>query len=309
VSDPDRRGGDRADRLHGVQEHDETGVVRIEYADLVRLEVTEKTVAVAALRIARGNLAKSLPVLEALRAVVQTWRIEEQQPPPIADDIGSHPIAIELQAAIAATPDDAGPQLVLADFLLSSEDPRGELIMMDNLERSTPGGLTDPEALERYLLLAAEYSFPRSTPEEPTLAFTGYGANPATVETRYNDRTVALQYENRVLAMRVDNRTVQWRLRLERPDNWTPDELIVILRIVSDALCAGSPLHLLQFPFVRDPLPLYDAGPLRCYPLPPFFTKPRNISPLRYGLAARDFQRWIDVSRRLVKIEGQANQR
>jgi uncharacterized protein (TIGR02996 family) len=69
-------------------------------------------------------------------------------------------IAAELLAVIAAQPDDPDPQLVLADHLLAAGDPRGELIVLDHLDRSTPGSLTDPAALDRLLLLAATYGFP-----------------------------------------------------------------------------------------------------------------------------------------------------
>ncbi|MEO8700100.1 MAG: hypothetical protein ABI867_08655 [Kofleriaceae bacterium] len=274
------------------------GVVQLEYTDLQQLVVSDAGVTIGAVHAPRASLAKVVPVLLALQlalAPVHFGAVEE--------DIGSSPIAVELQAAIAADPGDEGPQLVLADLLLSAEDPRGELIMLDNLERSTPGGLTDPEALERYLLLAAEYSFPRATPDELVLQFTGVNAR---YSATHEATRIDLRYSNRELTARLGERTMQWRLELERSDTWTADETIVILRLVSDAVRAGSPLHLLQFPFSRDPLPVYDGGPLRAYPLPKDFTKPRGISPRRYGLAARDYQRWMEVWRRLVRSEALA---
>src|SRR5262249_51402228 len=93
---------------------------------------------------------------------------------------GAMSVVIELVGAIEADPQDPGPQLVLADHLLSAEDPRGELIVLDHRDRTDPDGLTDPAALERILLLAAVYGFPCARePELPELLpFVGGGGYP-----------------------------------------------------------------------------------------------------------------------------------
>ena len=54
-----------------------------------------------------------------------------------------------LVGEIEASPEDEGPQLVIADWLQSQGDPRGELIILAHREKS--GGELDPAALERLL--------------------------------------------------------------------------------------------------------------------------------------------------------------
>jgi hypothetical protein len=81
--------------------------------------------------------------------------------------------------------------------------------------------------------------------------------------------------------------------------SWTAEQARVVLAILSDAIRAGTPLDVLRFPYMTMPLPSYDGGPLRCYQLPTEFTIPRSILRNRYGIAARDYRRWLALCDRL----------
>ena len=73
----------------------------------------------------------------------------------------------------------------------------------------------------------------------------------------------------------------------------------LIVAVLSDAIRAGTPFPELRFPFMRDPLPVYEGGARRVYRLPLAFTHPRGIERDRYGLAARDYHRWHALWHRL----------
>ena len=217
--------------------------------------------------------------------------------------IGATAEALALQAEVAGAPDDVAPQLVLADLLLSAGDPRGELIVLDTRERSEPGGIADPVALERYLLLAAEYSFPRAAPDDPPLAFHGKSSPSVGYILERAGRVYIVRYGAGVMDVDVSARTLAtWRLRLASRDTWTADETVVILRLLGDAIREGTPLDRLRFPFMRDPLPVYDGGPLRGYQLPRAFNEPRGLRRNRYGLAPRDYTRWLALWARLARL-------
>lgn len=205
----------------------------------------------------------------------------------------------ELQAAIAAVPDDVQSQLVLADLLMSDGDPRGELIMLDHRERT--GGLTDPDGIERLLLLAAEYSFPRAHADEPLLGFFGYGSRPPAYSAAHKHTQYDVRYRGQVLEVLVNagnNPTLSARLDLAA-DAWTEQEATTILRLLSDAIRAETPLELLRMPFINDAPPVYDSGPLRGYRLPQRFRERYRLQPDRYGLAPRDYHRWLAIWTRL----------
>ena len=92
-------------------------------------------------------------------------------------------------------------------------------------------------------------------------------------------------------------------LELASSDEWTEREASVILTLISDAIRAGTPLADLRFPFASNPLPSYDGGPMRGYHLPEDFTALRGLARNRYGLAARDYQRWHSIWHRLLALE------
>src|ERR1700704_5217520 len=119
-------------------------------------------------------------------------------------DIGTSPEAIELQAAISTAPHDADPQLVLADLLLSADDPRGELIVLDQRDRE--GRLEEPAALERYALLAAAYGFPRVTPDDPVLPFAShYWSGGGSYILRYNGHIYYVRHRRDQVMLLVDD--------------------------------------------------------------------------------------------------------
>ncbi len=208
----------------------------------------------------------------------------------------------QLLTAVAADPEDEGALLVLADWLQSIGDARGELILLDHGDRANPGGLADPTALERLLLLAAEYGFPRARPhQDAALAFTRVGRYPIQCQVDHDGRRYDLRYDDHALSILVDEEAIYSSLgasdeialpRATRSGDWTDEEARVILTIVSDAIRAGSPIEELRFPYSERPLPVYDGGPARVYELPFEFRAPRGLLRWRYGLAARDHERW-----------------
>jgi uncharacterized protein (TIGR02996 family) len=222
-------------------------------------------------------------------------------PSEMEGDIGTTPAALELQRAIANVPDDDAPQLVLADLLQAAGDPRGELIVLDLRERV--GDLVDADGLTRLLFLAAEYSFPRARPDDPALPFTGYGSRPPRYATRHDGKVYDVRYRDRTLVVFADAHPrplLRVPLELAAPDAWAPDEAAPILRLLGDAIRAGTPLDELQPPFMRAPLPTYDGGPLRGYRLPKRFRVLHGLAANRYGLAPRDYFRWNRIWNRLA---------
>jgi hypothetical protein len=221
------------------------------------------------------------------------------------ESIYANPEVRELTTAIASAPDDEATQLVLADLLLSKDDLRGELIVLDRRERA--GDLNDPVGLEWLLLLAAEATFPNPHPEAPTLPFHMLQPSPLTYVLPHDSGYYTVRFANaRLVVQRGAINMMSINLNTSQRDRWSVDETIVILRLISDAIRAGAPLKELRFPFERDPLPIYPAGPLRAYRLPRDFTKPRKIPRDRFGLAARDHRRWMTIWHRLARILKQA---
>lgn len=221
-----------------------------------------------------------------------------------------------LLAAITDEPHDVQSQLVLADHLISLGDPRGDLIVLDCHERMTPGGLVDPEALEQYLLLAAEYTFPRARDlPDLVLPFRGTPA-PVEYDVTHDSVFYRVRCRRRILTIFIAHGTnpvpsIQFPRkvldRLKEGSVWTADEARQILSVISGAIVAGSPLRELQFPLMTQALPEYGAGAVRCYRLPLAFTGPRHISPIRYGLAARDYERWHAIWNRQREIITQSS--
>ena len=224
-------------------------------------------------------------------------------------------VATELLAAITADPADPAPQHVLADWLLSAGDPRGELIILDHQERSLPGGLADPAALERTLLLAAVYGFPCARdPDEKILPFVGGGSFPVQYEFPHEGHHYFVRYHHHSLSVTLDDGGTYSgegpdcfveKLGLLSSGEWTDEETQIILTILSDAIRAVTPLPELRFPFGKTSLPIYSGAPLRCYLLPEAFTAPRGLGRYECGLAARDYYRWYELWSRLRYAERQ----
>ncbi len=272
------------------------GVLVIDYHDLPHLERMPGLSRALIPDVVRGPFDALCKMVDALGVA----HLETAPVPHAAGDVGGTPEAVALQDAIAATPDDDGPQLVLADLLIAADDPRGELIVLH--QREITEGLTEPAALERYLLLGAVYSFPRALPEPPLLPFIRLSARPVLCTVTHDDVEYALRYGNGSLEITPRGRPmIRRRLKLGDRHTLTTAEAAIILRHVSDALRAGSPLQNLQLPFGPDPLPSYGGGPVRSYRLPEEFTRPRGLRKNELGLAARDYHHWIACWRRLSR--------
>jgi uncharacterized protein (TIGR02996 family) len=213
-----------------------------------------------------------------------------------------------LVRAIEERPDDVAAQLVLADWLVSEGDPRGELILLDHCERR--GELRDPDGLERLLLLAAEHTFPRARPEPANpVELVGGGSFPVQYEGTYRGHGYYIRYRHSSLSAEIDDGAIATGveypdgypqdLNLQKDSEWTDDETELLLATFRDAIYAGSPLGELWFPTENPAPPIYAGGARRCYRLPSAFTEPRGISRDRYGLAARDYARWHELWQRL----------
>jgi uncharacterized protein (TIGR02996 family) len=217
----------------------------------------------------------------------------------------------DLLSAITADPDDEAPQLVIADHLMAEGDPRGELIVLDHRERT---GQLDREALERLLVLAAEYGFPHADDRAaPLLAFGRLDGDALAYDFTVGTQRWLIRYAGRRLVIEEDvppatqawlrtSKTHRWELATEDPDTWTDDERHGIFRAISDAVAAKAPLDELRFPCGTGmSLPQHEGCPLRCYTLPTEFTIPREIMRNRYALAARDYHRWHRVWQKLAR--------
>lgn len=218
-------------------------------------------------------------------------------------------IVEELLAEIEADPADEGSQLVIADYLQAAGDPRGDLIVLDHAERR--GLLDDLAALDQLLLLAAEYSFPRATPDDPVLPFVCRRREPTWYEVVHEGEIYTLDHEEY-------GRRPDYRLRiravgdppdpdahyhaledLELDEPWPEAEARETLAIVSDAIRAKTPFERLRFPSGALPLPQHPGSPLRCYQLPIEFLKEHDLLRNRFGLAARDYHRWHAIWNRV----------
>jgi uncharacterized protein (TIGR02996 family) len=216
-----------------------------------------------------------------------------------------------LVRSVEDDPDDLAAQLVLADWLSSHGDPRGELILLDHADRRRE--LRDREGLERLLLLAAEYTFPQARPEPPNdVVLVGGGGYPVQYEGRYRGHRYFIRYRHGELSADIDGGAL-WTgveypdcypqdLNLAAEGEWTDDETDVLLATFRDAIYAGSPLGELWFATERYGPPVYDGGARRCYRLPKAFTDPRGIANDRYGLAAPDYARWHAVWDHLAHV-------
>jgi uncharacterized protein (TIGR02996 family) len=226
----------------------------------------------------------------------------------------------ELLAAVTADPEDADAQLVLADWLQASGDDRGELILLDHRERTTPGGLAEPAAIDRLLVLAAAYGFPCAREPAPgpvpnrddAELVDGYYVQIREREywvrcRRHGEPDPAAdveQLEDLELGPWLDV-PGELCLQLDNASDWTAEQYQVILGIIGDAIREGTSVSELCFPYdgLYDgpPLPCYPDAPRRVYALPNAFAKPRGLRRDRHALAARDYQRWHALWERLQR--------
>jgi len=214
----------------------------------------------------------------------------------------------ELFELMRAAPDDDGPKLVYADWLLERGDPRGELIVLDHRERA--GLLTAASELERLLALAAGHGFPH-LPDDPCariLPFRGGGSYPVQYELDHEGHNYYLRWRYG-FSIDVDHETVlEGDLETLTSNQWTLRETTVILAIVSDAILRGAPLSELTFPS-RDDLPRhpsYRVGRAPHYGLPEALMRDLGRGPDDWRLEARDFGRWHTLWGHLERLRGRA---
>jgi uncharacterized protein (TIGR02996 family) len=206
----------------------------------------------------------------------------------------------DLFAAMRAAPDDAGPRLVYADWLLSRGDARGELIVLGELERA--GSLATLPQLDRLLELASEHGFPR-LPDDPCaeiFPFTGGGAYPTQYDLDHGGHNYYLRWRYG-FSIDVDDETVlEGDLDTLTTNEWTFRETTVILSIVSAAIRSGQPLSELVFP---------DQAGFRAHPRyhvgrAPFYSFPDGLYPPGRLLEPRDFGRWYRLWERRQRLAG-----
>ncbi len=213
----------------------------------------------------------------------------------------------ELLELMRAAPDDDGPRLVYADWLLARGDVRGELIVLDHRDRT--GALTGADQLERLLELAAEHGFPR-LPDDPCariLPFHGGGAFP--VQYHLDDHAGHSYYLRwrYGFSIDVDDETVlEGDLETLTTNEWTFRETTVILAIVSDAILRGAPLSALTFPApgAYPEHPRYHLGRAPAYTCPEEFLHARGRAWNEGLLEVRDFERWYALWGRRQRLRG-----
>lgn len=210
----------------------------------------------------------------------------------------------QLIAAMRAAPDSEGPRLVYADWLMARGDPRGELILLDHREHTTPGGLTDRAALMRLLVLAAEHGFPRlpDDPDARILPFEGGGHYLVQYELDYQGHNYYLRWRDEDFSIYIDNEIAfECALELANEEEWTDEETNVILAIVSDAILSGVPLSGLALPDSAGirAHPDYRVGRCPGYVFPAEFMASLGLDTLDWALPRRDRDHWYALWRRV----------
>ncbi len=204
----------------------------------------------------------------------------------------------QLLAAIAAAPDDESTRLVYADWLIARGDRRGELIVLDHLERTTPGGLAHPDQLASILRLAAELGFPHlPDPDAALLAFDqiGRGDHYRVFHSghRYSVHStgdaISLQ---RDAERPIDSEHYKWF------GPWSDRATTVMLTIALAAITKGAPFEHVVFP---DHLTIRDYAEYRLGPFPMYFCAEIVEDFERdHLLRARDHARWYAIYDRMM---------
>lgn len=207
-----------------------------------------------------------------------------------------------LLASMRAAPADDAPRLVYADWLLAQGDARGELIVLDHLDRT--GTLRSLEQLARLLELASIHGFPR-LPDDPcadVFRFTGGSSHPTQYWLTHEGHRYYLRWRYD-FSIEVDDVDVleSYSLDTLQPNDWTFRETNVVLAIVSDAIRTGAPLSELVFP---------DQAGFRAHPRFHPGRAPLYGFPEEYGtdrrLELRDHPRWHRLYARKQQLAGVA---
>lgn len=203
----------------------------------------------------------------------------------------------QLLAAIAAEPDDESLRLVYADWLIACGDPRGELIVLDHLERTTPGGLVHPDQIASLLRLAAELGFPHlPDPDAALLAFEQVGRGDC-YRTFHGGHAFMLHGGDGISLQRGNERPI-YNPNFRLSGRWSDPATNVILTIALGAIRDAVPFERVVFP---RPDELQHHPAYRFGPFPMCFSGELVDSfESDYLLRARDHARWYALYNRLL---------
>ena len=205
----------------------------------------------------------------------------------------------ELLAAIAASPDDA-TRLVYADWLLARGDVRGELIILDHMERTTPDGIAKPDQVGQLLRLAAEHGFPHlPDPDVELLAFEQVGRTNEHWRLQHDGHAYAIQRLGRTLTLAIDGGTKIENGTLAITGRWTDAQTNALLTVMMNVIKNKADFQMLWFPAVDviEQLPAHRLGPL------PRYVSAEVIEDFGgdWLLQARDHARWYAIYERMMK--------
>jgi uncharacterized protein (TIGR02996 family) len=248
---------------------------------------------------------RPLLVVGPLRCALRTLlrhapRISRRPGGPHCYDLGlSTTTEEDLLAAIRDHPGDDSI-LVFADWLLSRGDRRGDLLVLDHRDRTTPGGLRDPDSLVGLLRLAAEFGFPHlPDPDEHLLPWRQVGRLHEYLADHAGRRYWLRCYPNGLIAWKVDDEPLAGN-RTCGGLQLTDEETNVILSIASRGVRAGVPFEDLTFPATPEAMRVHPDH--RLGPLPMYLAHElaEDFGRDDWSLRARDYDRWYALWHRLV---------
>ena len=205
----------------------------------------------------------------------------------------------ELLAAIAASPDDAA-RLVYADWLLSRGDARGELIMLDYKERTTEGGIANPDQVGQLLRLAAEHGFPHlPDPDAELLAFEQVGRSNSQWLLRWSGHAYDVRCDANGISIAKDGGPPVENRLLAIRGRWSDEQTNALLTIVLRVIQNDARFEMVQFPAVDQlaKLPAHRLGPLPKY----YSAEVSEDFGGEWLLQARDHARWYAIWERMMK--------
>jgi uncharacterized protein (TIGR02996 family) len=203
----------------------------------------------------------------------------------------------KLLAAIAVDPDDESARLVYADWLIARGDRRGELIVLDHLERTMPDGLADLDQVVAFLRLSAELGFPHIPDRDAALlAFDqiGRGEN---YRVFHAGHRYTLRSKSGLSLQRDDERPI-FSEHYELIGPWSDRATTVVLKLALAAIRDGTPFERVAFP---DHTAIQAHADYRLGPLPMYFCAEIVEGFERdHLLRARDHARWYTIYDRMM---------
>jgi len=208
--------------------------------------------------------------------------------------------AIAASAAIEIGSTELSDQarLVYADWLIGHGDKRGELIILEHRERTTPGGLTHPDQIAALLRLAAELGFPHlPDPDAVILPWQQLGRD-HDFSVEHDGHHYRLQRRG-ALFLSIDNGAAMQNTSLQLTE-WTDEQINVIMTIVSRAIRSGQATGFGHIRFPSAPemarMPEHRLGPLPMY----FSAEILEDFAANWMLRARDHGRWYAIYDRMM---------